>query len=161
MTVVAPKKEENNRIMDIKNLIDKKSVVFSDNNHKNEVLDILISKAVELGFITDRPLFESAITSREALSSTAIGDEIAIPHAKIPSIDSFFVIAALIRSGVDWDALDQKPVKIVFLIGGPNNENAAYLSLLGSILKEVKTDEKKELFLASKNAEDIVHIFTK
>ena len=110
--------------------------------------------------VTDVPVFKSAIDAREALCATAIGDEIAIPHAKIPGIPAFFVMTAVMRNGVEWDAPDQKPVRIVFLIGGPDNDQKAYLGLLGKILKTVKNADRKECLFRSGSTAEIASILT-
>ncbi|MEI8012584.1 MAG: PTS sugar transporter subunit IIA, partial [Candidatus Omnitrophota bacterium] len=111
-------KIENNREMKVVEYISEKTIVLLKERHKSEVLDALVAMAAGLGLVADVPLFRSAIDTREAFCSTAIGDEIAIPHAKIPGIDSFFVITAVMLGAVEWDAPDQKPVRIIFLIGG-------------------------------------------
>lgn len=146
--------------MKLRDLIKGTTVLLLEERRKGDVLEILVDKAVELGFVTDVPVFRSAIDAREALCATAIGDEIAIPHAKIPGIPAFFVITAVMRNGVEWDAPDQNPVRIVFLIGGPDNDQKAYLGLLGMILKAVKNVDRKESLFRSRSTTEIASILT-
>ncbi len=153
-------KVENCCEIKIGNLIKETTVLLLEERQKSDVLEILVDKAVELGLVTDVPVFKSAIDAREALCATAIGDEIAIPHAKIPGIPAFFVMTAVMRNGVEWDAPDQKPVRIVFLIGGPDNDQKAYLGLLGKILKTVKNADRKECLFRSGSTAEIASILT-
>ncbi len=154
-------KIENNREMKVVEYISEKTIVLLKERHKSEVLDALVAMAAGLGLVADVPLFRSAIDTREAFCSTAIGDEIAIPHAKIPGIDSFFVITAVMLGAVEWDAPDQKPVRIIFLIGGPDNDQKTYLGLLGKILRVVKSADKKELLFKSTSPAEVADILAR
>lgn len=154
-------KTTHDREMNIRDFINENTIIILKEQHKGDILDALVIKAAGLGLVTDVPLFRAAIDAREAVCSTAVGDEIAIPHAKIPGIDAFFVMTAMVYPGVDWDAPDQKPVRIVFLIGGPDNDQKAYLGLLGKILKAVKNIDKKEWLFRSTRAAEVADILTR
>ena len=69
---------------------------------------------------------------REKIVSTGIGMGVAIPHAKLPSFDRFFLAVGLqkVKDGIDWDALDGAPVRLIFMIGGPANQQTDYLKIL-------------------------------
>lgn len=162
MMAVCPneQKTESNGLMKIEELINERTVFFLDQHHKTDVLDVLTHNAAELGLAPDLSALRAAIDARETLSSTAIGDEIAIPHAKLPGLERFFVMTAVLNPAVEWDAPDQKPVKLVFLIAGPQDDPSGYLKLLCRILRSVKSVDKKELILAAKNCSEIAAILT-
>lgn len=141
-------------------LVNEKTVFFLEAKNKKDVLEELVEKAAKEGLVTDAMALKEAIHVRESLGSTAIGDGIAIPHAKLPGIDSFFVMTAVLRPAIDWDAPDQNPVNLVFLVGGPDNNQPAYLKLLGTILRSVKNADRKEEILRSSHPANVVRIMT-
>jgi mannitol/fructose-specific phosphotransferase system IIA component (Ntr-type) len=146
-------------LVDIEQLVNRNTVFFMYEHSRKEVLDALCQKAVELGLVEDIGSFQSAIYAREGICSTAIGDGIAIPHARLSGISRFFVLTAIVDSAVNWDAPDQKPVNLVFLIGGPQNDQLSYLHLLGKILRSVKDQDNRMRILASVNAEEVAALF--
>lgn len=144
--------------MQTMNEICAENVVFLDKDYKTEVLAALVDKAVERGCVADGPAFKAAVEEREAILSTGIGQGIAIPHAKLDGIESFFVIIGILRPQVDWDALDDQPVGLVFLIGGPDNAQHPYLQLLSKLMGKVKNEDTREAVLAAQNGSDVVRI---
>ena len=126
--------------------------------NKEEVL----KKAVELmnknGNITDKDKYLELVMKREEEGSTGIGEEIAIPHGKGDSISAPGLAAMVIPNGVDFESLDGKPVKLLFLIAAPNTKDNVHLEVL-SRLSTLLMDEKfrKEL-LNAKSKEEFLKI---
>ncbi len=142
--------------MDLKELIRKDSVFFIDKTDKLSVLTELAAKSITLGRVKDPDDFYNAVVERESLMSTGIGLGVAIPHAKLECIDGFFVATAVLARPVEWDALDHKPVRVVFLIGGPDGSQGAYLQLLAQIMLVIKNDDKLRILSAAKSADDVL-----
>ena len=145
--------------MMIKDFINEKTIFFVNEKKRNKVIDFLIEKAEELKKIDNKKNFKKAIEERENLMSTSIGLGIAIPHAKIESQKEFFIIAGILKNDVEWDSIDQKPVRLVFLIGGPSNDQKQYLKLLSQLILSVKDPDKREKILASENTSEIAKLF--
>ena len=108
--------------MNLNELIKPDSIVFLETVEMKDTVKMLASKAVELQMVSEKENFEDAILSREELVSTGIGLGISIPHAKMKSIEQFFIILGICKNGLDWDSIDRKPVRAVFMIGGPEEE---------------------------------------
>jgi PTS system nitrogen regulatory IIA component len=142
--------------MDLKEFIRKESVFFIDKTDKLSVLTELAAKSLSLKHVKDPDDFYSALVERESLMSTGIGLGVAIPHAKLESIDDFFVATAVLRHPVEWDSLDHKPVRLVFLIGGPDGSQGAYLELLAQIMLVIKSEERLKKLTAAATAEDVL-----
>jgi len=142
--------------MNIEKLINKDTVFFIDKQNKTEVLRELTHKAHLLGSLTDEALFQQAIEEREALLSTGIGLGVAIPHAKIESVTHFFVVTGICKTPIAWDSLDHKPVSLVFLIGGPEEEQVRYLQILSQLMIAIKDDAKREAMLAAGTTEAFI-----
>jgi PTS system nitrogen regulatory IIA component len=69
------------------------------------------------------------------------------------------VVIAILSSPIDWEAIDDKPVRIVFLIGGPDNDQAAYLKILSKIILVVKNETRRLSLLACRTPEEVVALF--
>jgi PTS system nitrogen regulatory IIA component len=82
-------------------------------------------------------IYENLI-ERESKGSTAFGDGIAIPHARIKEIDKFVVSIAVSRKGIDFESLDKKKTKIFFTIIGPGKEQERYLKILAQVSRVAK-----------------------
>src|SRR5699024_1964854 len=98
-------------------------------NNKQEIL----KKAVELmahnGNIKNKEEYLELVLKREEEGSTGIGEEIAIPHGKGDCITNPGIAAMIIPNGVDFESLDGKPVKLLFLIAAPNSKENIHLEV--------------------------------
>ncbi|NLK63209.1 MAG: PTS sugar transporter subunit IIA [Fusobacteria bacterium] len=146
--------------MTLESIISEKSVVLLETTEMEDTINIMIDKALDLGKIKSKEEFLEAILEREEIVSTGIGLGVAIPHAKLKSIDNFFIILGLTKSGLDWDAIDRKPVKAVFLIGGPENKQQEYLKIVSRIMLLVKNNEKREILFNENSYDQIKEIFS-
>lgn len=146
--------------MTLESIISEKSVVLLETTEMEDTINIMIDKALDLGKIKSKAEFLEAILEREEIVSTGIGLGVAIPHAKLKSIDNFFIILGLTKSGLDWDAIDRKPVKAVFLIGGPENKQQEYLKIVSRIMLLVKNNEKREILFNENSYDQIKEIFS-
>jgi nitrogen PTS system EIIA component len=145
--------------LDIKKMIIKENIISIDRATKAEVLEDVAEHAISQGYVTDAEVFKKAISEREALMSTGIGFGVAVPHVKIPCIPHFFIIVGLLNLPVDWDALDHKPVEIIFFIGGPDGRQEDYLRILSRIILVIKNEEKFIQLKAARTAEEILVVF--
>lgn len=102
----------------------------SPENALHQLIDVMESE----GRITNKGDYYKALMNREAQSSTAIGFEVAIPHGKTDSVIQPSVVFAKAPEGIEWESLDGDPVKLVFMIGVPEeaagNEHLRILALL-------------------------------
>lgn len=75
----------------------------------------------------------SAIFEREQLGSTAVGDGVAIPHGKIADLKEIIGVLARLEKPVEFDAMDEQPVDIIFMLLAPENATAAHLKALAKV----------------------------
>ncbi|GAA4658356.1 PTS IIA-like nitrogen regulatory protein PtsN [Bartonella pachyuromydis] len=106
-------------------------------NSKKQVLQILAEKAAELTGLNERMIFD-VVLQREKLGSTGLGGGIAIPHGKLPDIDQIIGIFARLESPVDFEALDDEPIDLVFLLLAPENAGADHLKALSQIARVLR-----------------------
>ena len=135
-------------------------IVFLDGATRNESTQKLIDTAAQHSHIGDVEKFSRAIFEREAVLSTAVGSGVAVPHAKVSGVEKFFVVIGISSTPIEWDAPDKQPVRIVFLIGGPEQQQTKYLQLLAKVMLVVKNDSLRGRLLEAKTAQDVVTIFS-
>lgn len=144
----------------ISDYLDEKLVVFFEVHTQGEALQTLVDLLDKEGKLRDKQTFYEAIQQREKIVSTGIGIGVAIPHAKIPGYDDFFITIGIQKNdGIEWQALDGLPVRIIFMIGGPDDEQTEYLNILSMITTAIKDEERRKKLLKATNAQDVVAIF--
>ena len=95
------------------------------------------------------------LLEREKLGSTGIGDGIAIPHGKLKGLDRLVISFGRSRQGIDFDAIDGKPVHIFFLLMAPESSTGQHLKALAKISRMLKDPEFRNGLLEAKSAEEI------
>ena len=88
---------------------------------KAEAIDVLTQLQADVGNVSDREKYRQGILAREADGTTAVGDGIAIPHAKSEVVVRPGLAAATVPNGVDYESLDGKPSNLIFMIAAPMN----------------------------------------
>src|SRR5580704_17894413 len=92
-------------------------------SNKKQVLQELARKAATLTGQSEDLIFE-VLSERERLGTTGIGHGIAIPHGKLPGLDRVYGVFAKLERPVDFDAIDNQPVDLIFLLLAPANGSA-------------------------------------
>lgn len=125
---------------------------------KQEAINELASILASAGRLTDVEKFKKEIMAREELGSTGVGDGIAIPHAKTDAVKQPSIVFGRSSEGVEYDALDGKPVHLFFMIAateGANNQHLDTLARLASMLIDSKF---KEQLLQAKDKQEVLAI---
>jgi len=97
----------------------------------------------------------SMLLSREGLGSTGIQDGIAIPHAKIQGLENIVVACGRSKQGIDFDAPDQKPTHLFFVLLAPEHSAAIHLKILARLSRLLKDKAFRDKLIAVKTAKDI------
>jgi len=100
---------------------------------KEEVLRELCDILVKNGEVKDGDAIYEAVINREKLGSTGIGDHVAIPHAKSVGVDSLVAAFGVSKKGIEYYAVDDKPVRLVFLLLASENSTGAHLKALARV----------------------------
>ena len=99
-----------------------------------------------------------ALTDREQLGSTGIGDGIGIPHGKVKGLSSMVIGFGLSKRGVDFDSIDGRPTHLFFTLITPDQSTGLHLKLLSRISRILKNDGFKSRLMRAAHAEDIYSI---
>ena len=138
-------------------LFDEHRICFFDSGTRDDILSAMSDASVDK--VTDVDAFMKSIMNREAIVSTGIGQGFAIPHVKNRFVPEFFITMGIIRSGVDWDAIDNQPVQVIFMIGGPDGMQNEYLSILSKLSLIIKNSANKACLLEAEKPSDIIEFF--
>ena len=145
--------------MKISDILKKKHVIKElDSSDKKNVLDELSSFLEDEGEITSKENLLAALIEREKLGSTGIGENVAIPHAKISEIDKIITVFGRSKNGVEFESLDQKPVNFIFLVLAPENSTGQHLKALARISRLFKNPSLRESVLRTNEADQIYSI---
>ena len=97
----------------------------------------------------------SVLLSREGLGSTGIDDGIAIPHAKIRGLEKIIVACGRSQRGIDFDAPDQKPTHLFFVLLAPEHSAAMHLKILARLSRLLKDKAFRDRLISAKTADEI------
>lgn len=146
-------------MLKIAHYLNEHAVVFLKASTRDEALRSLVDQLDAQGKLHDKEEFYRLIVEREKIVSTGIGMGVAIPHAKLPNYNDFFVAVGILQKGVDWNAVDSTPVRIVFMIGGPDDKQTEYLQILSTITMAVKDEERRKKLLTLNSTKAIIQLF--
>ncbi len=148
--------------MQIASYLDARLVAFLDSISRDEAIDVLLTLLDEEGKLPNRNHFRSALLHREQIVSTGIGMGVAVPHAKLGDLRDFFIAIGIQRQkGIDWNALDKAPVRLIFLIGGPDDRQSEYLQILSQLTTAIKDADLRKELLKAQTADEVIALFQK
>lgn len=138
----------------------RKELVLLDllSDKKEDAIKELISPIIKKGFTNSEETLNKAILNREAHGSTAIGNGVAIPHAETPSIKEKIVVFGRSKRGVNFDAIDNKPVNLFFMIISPNRETCPHLKTLAIISRLLKNKAFRDDLMNARSSEDVIKL---
>ncbi|MBL0848420.1 fructose-specific PTS transporter subunit EIIC [Mammaliicoccus fleurettii] len=150
------KKEE---ITETFEVFDKNVITIENRNmSRDEAIDKLIQNLKHHNYIEDEQILKEGVLKRESESTTAIGMNVAIPHAKSNVVKQPVVAVLNNKNGVDWESLDHTQPKIIFLIAVPNDSSDTHLKLLQRLSRTLMDDETREQLINADSTDKIYNI---
>jgi PTS system nitrogen regulatory IIA component len=141
-------------------MLDEKSFLINfEATSKKQMLNELCKLANKKFNLDERTLLEN-LTKREKLGSTAVGNGIAIPHANISGISEPRVLVATLSEGLDFNAADDQPIDIVFLLLAPDNEGSEHLQALALVSRLLRNNELTNKLRGCKSPESAMMVIT-
>ncbi len=101
----------------------------------------------------DKGALTRVLIDRESLASTAIGEGVAIPHGKLPTVKEIVACLGRVRRGVDFDSMDGQPTHLFFVLVAPENSTGAHLKALARISRVFKDPEFRSRLLGAEDDE--------
>ena len=121
---------------------------------RDECIKELIGKLKSADAIKNSQSVFDAVLEREKIMTTGVGNGIAIPHCKHTDSPEFSVCLGINSNGVDFQSIDKKPVNIIFLLVGPENNPGLHIKLLSRISRLMSNEELRGQLSACKSAEE-------
>ncbi len=125
---------------------------------KEAVLEELASVLPHTGRNGDWEKMVKVLMAREKLGSTGIGDGIAIPHGKISGLDHLMIAFGRSKKGVDYNAMDGKPVYLFFLLMAPEDSPGQHLKVLARISRLLKDEAVRKKLIGAKSTAELYRV---
>lgn len=145
--------------MHISDYMDSQLVLFLQATTRDEALQQLVDSLFKAKKLKDKNEFYQAILEREKIVSTGIGMSVAIPHAKLSTYDNFFIAIGITQKPIPWNALDGIPVRLIFMIGGPDDKQTEYLQILSQLTRAIKDEDRRKKLLSLTHPQAIIKLF--
>lgn len=129
--------------------------------NKKEVLEELCTALVSLHPTLDRDRMVGILLDRERLGSTGVGEGVAIPHGKMGDLEGLIACFGRSTRGVAFDAVDDQPVSLFFLLFAPEDSAGVHLKALAKISRLLKRPSVREELLQAGSKEDVYAILTR
>jgi PTS system nitrogen regulatory IIA component len=148
--------------MKMSDFLDPRAVVSDlKATNKKEVLEELCTALVSLHPTLDRDRMVGILLDRERLGSTGVGEGVAIPHGKMGDLEGLIACFGRSTRGVAFDAVDDQPVSLFFLLFAPENSAGVHLKALAKISRLLKRPSVREELLQAGSKEDVYAILTR
>lgn len=126
---------------------------------KTEIINSMIDLAATQNRVLDKEKLREAIFEREKIMSTGVGSGFAIPHGKTDAVSDIVAAFAVTAQPIDYQSLDDQPVRIVFLLVGRDNMVGPHIKLLSRISRLMNKEEFRNRLLEAKNPAEILETF--
>jgi PTS system fructose-specific IIC component len=146
----------------LQELLTKNSIIIDlSQNNKIEFLTQMAHFLISMNGLSGADEVAAKILERESEMSTGIGYGIAIPHARISGIDRLYMVAARSTEGLDFNAIDEQPVFLVFMMISPANTSIEHTQILSSLSRIMSYEEVRTKLLKAEDSEQFLDVITK
>jgi mannitol/fructose-specific phosphotransferase system IIA component (Ntr-type) len=126
---------------------------------KEKIMEELVQPLLDSGLVKSKRLVLDTLGKRETLGSTGIGKGVAIPHCRTLAVSDVQVVAGVSQAGVDFNAVDEKKVNLLFLIVAPPHDSSnLYLPILGKIVEIVRDTKMRKALIQADTFETFIQI---
>ncbi len=129
-----------------------------ESTKKEDIIKEMVELFEKKGVIGDKRKVIDAVMQREQIESTAIGEGIAIPHCRSSEVKELKVALGISRKGVDFEALDGKPVYVIFMILAPEKARKEYIQTVAKIARLLKSKIMREALKKATSEDDIIKV---
>jgi len=145
------------RISDI--LTEDLIVTGLEGNSKEAVINAMIDLVGNSPKVIDKEKVRTAIFDREKIMSTGVGNGFAIPHGKTDAVSDIVAAFAVTEKPIDYESLDEKPVRLVFLLVGKDNLVGPHIKLLSRISRLMNKEEFRRRLLEPQSSREVLDLF--
>lgn len=129
---------------------------------KDELFEEIVDQFVKVKYLKNREILLEMLHQREKLGSTGIGKKVAIPHGRTTSASEIMIAFGKSETGIEYDAIDGKPVHLIFMIiAPPQDENNMYLPILGKTVEILDKTKNRNKLMDAISYEEFIDIILK
>ncbi len=125
---------------------------------KKDVLNQMVDLMGKSGKVSDKENYLAAVFAREEEGTTGVGDGIAIPHGRCTGVNKPGLAAMVLPQGVEYEALDDEPVNLIFLIAAPEGAGNVHITILSKLSMMLMDDTFTESLRKAKSVEEFLNI---
>ena len=145
--------------MDITDLLKKEGIELNVKvSNKQDAIDKLVELMNNTGNLADKEEYKKTVMAREELSTTGIGDGIAIPHGKTNAVKRAGLSAMVVKDGVNYDSLDGKDAKLFFMIAAPEESNNLHLEVLARLSTILMDEDFREKLINASSKDEFLKL---
>jgi len=141
--------------MNLEKFFPKNQVIQLTSSEKQPALKELVAELQNLGLIENKDRYYAQIVHRESLENTGIGNRLAIPHARTDSVTQFISVIGICDESIDYQSLDNKPVKYIMLSLFPTTQSTQYLYFIGMMARIFNNRENDSFLNGSPTADEL------
>lgn len=146
--------------MKISDILEEKLIVANlAAKTKEDVINSMVELVSQSPKVLDKEKVRSAVFEREKIMSTGVGNGFAIPHGKTDAVADVVAAFSVTAQPIDYQSLDEKPVRLVFLLVGKDSMVGPHIKLLSRISRLMNKEEFRNKLLASKSSHEILEAF--
>lgn len=136
---------------------DESLIVFNlKSSGKNELIEELVDLVSDSNMVKDRDLLLQDVVDRESLVTTGVGYGVAFPHAKTRAVKGIVIAFGRSPKGLEFDAMDHKPVHLFFLIAAPEDAIGAHLNVMARLSYLMKSEKNRQKLLDASSPGDVL-----
>jgi PTS system fructose-specific IIC component len=125
---------------------------------KNEIIEELVNLASRSKLVKDKDEVLTAVLEREKLVTTGVGYGVAFPHAKTKAVKGIIIVFGRSKAGVDFEAMDKKPVYLFFLILAPEDAIGAHLNVMARLSYLMKSEKNREILMKISSPKELLEV---
>jgi fructose-specific phosphotransferase system IIA component len=146
--------------MKISDILEEKLVVTNlSGKTKDDIINAMIELVSQSPKVLDKEKVRTAIFEREKIMSTGVGNGFAIPHGKTDAVADIVAAFAVTAGPIPYQSLDEKPVRLVFLLVGKDNLVGPHIKLLSRISRLMNKEEFRNKLLDRSTPHEVLEAF--
>ena len=146
--------------MKISEILEEKLVVTNlPGNTKDQIINAMVDLVSQSPKVIDKDKVRSAIFEREKIMSTGVGNGFAIPHGKTDAVSDIVACFGITAEPIDYQSLDDKPVRLIFLLVGKDNLVGPHIKLLSRISRLMNKEEFRNKLLGIQTPKEVLETF--
>ena len=146
--------------MKISDILEEKLILANlSGTTKTDIINAVVDLVSQSSKVLDKEKVRSAVFEREKIMSTGVGNGFAIPHGKTDAVSDVVAAFAVTAGPIDYQSLDEKPVRLVFLLVGKDSMVGPHIKLLSRISRLMNKEEFRNKLLASTSSAEFFEAF--